>query len=143
MMSDYIQISKTRGGSSGSYTYSWQNIPLPKVDSGELVFSTNVDGGRNATGTFIGQTVGSDKCKLTLAFPPLTDTEFHTFVSLFDRSQGGTFTFWAKFYDPRVRAKVIKKMYIGDRKGDPFRVGTTSGGVPSHWLNVSADLIEV
>jgi hypothetical protein len=143
MMSDYIQISLTRGGTEGAYTYSWQNIPLPKLDSGELEFTTNVDGGRNATGNFIGQTIGADKMKLSLSFPPLTDTEFHDFVSLFDRSQGGAFTFWVKFYDPRVQAKVVKKMYVGDRSGDPFRVGTTATGVPTHWLNVKANLIEV
>ena len=143
MISDYIQISHTRTGSSGSYSYSWQSIPMPKLDSGTLEFTTNVDGGRNATGTFIGQTVGSDKCKLNLVFPPLTDTEFHNLLVLFDRAQGGEFTFWVKFYDPRVQAKIIKKMYIGDRTGDPFRVGSTSTGVPTHWLNVSANMVEV
>jgi hypothetical protein len=143
MMSDYIQISLTRSGSAGSYTYSWQNIPLPKLDSGTLEYATNVDGGRNASGRFIGQTIGSDKMKLNLAFPPLTDTEFHDFLSLFDRAQGGKFTFYVKFYDPRTQAKVIKQMYVGDRSGDPFRVGTTSTGVPSHWLNVKANLVEV
>jgi hypothetical protein len=143
MMSDYIQISLTRAGSGGSYTYNWQNIPLPKLDSGKVEFATNVDGGRNATGNFIGQTVGADKCKLNLAFPPLTDDEFHDFVVLFDRAQGGAFTFYVKFYDPRVQAKVIKKMYVSDRSGDPFRVGSTAAGVPSHWLNVTANLVEV
>ena len=143
MMSDYIQVSLTRSGFGGSYTYNWQNLPTPKLDSGTVEVVTNVDGGRNATGNFIGQTVGADKCKLNLAFPPLTDDEFHGLLSLFDRSQGGAFTFWVRFYDPRVQAKVVKKMYIGDRKGDPFRIASTTAGVPTHWLNVTANMVEV
>lgn len=143
MLSDYIQISLTRTGTNGNYTYNWQNIPLPKMTSGNIEVVTNVDGGRNAAGTFIGQTVGADKIKLNLSFPPLTDAEFHALLSLFDRAQGGKFTFWVKFYDPRVQSKVIKKMYVGDRSGEPFRVGNVGTGVPSHWLNVQANLIEV
>ena len=139
MLGDYVQISLT-GPSTG---YAWNQIPIPKMTSGNIEIATNVDGGRNAAGTFIGQTVGADEIKLNLAFPPLTDAEFHGLLALFDRSQGGAFTVWVQFYDPRVQAKVIKQMYVGDRSGEPFRVGDTTVGAPSHWLNVTANLIEV
>jgi hypothetical protein len=137
MMSDYIQISLVGD------PYDWQDIPTPKLDSGTLEYATNVDGGRNAAGTFIGQTVGADKVKLNLSFPPLTDTEFHTLLSFFDRARGGSFVVWAKFYDPRVQTKIIKQMYVGDRLGDPFRVGDVATGVPTHWVNAKANLVEV
>lgn len=143
MMSDYVQISLTRTGTLGSYTYNWQNTPTPKMDSGGIEIATNVDGGRNAAGNFIGQTVGADKIKLNLEYPPLTDDEFNTLLTFFDRSQGGKFVVWVKFYDPRTQNKVIKEMYVGDRAGNPFRIGDTSSGVPTHWLNVKANLIEV
>lgn len=142
MMSDYIQISLTRSGSAGSYTYNWQDVPLPKLTSGNLEFVTTVDGSRNAAGNFIGQVVGNDKVKLNLSYPPLTDAEFHTLLGFFHRPTGGKFVVWVKFYDPRVQAKVIKQMYVGDRSGEPFRV-TASTGVPTHWVNVQANLVEV
>lgn len=143
MYADYLEISLTRTGSAGSYTYNWQNLPIPAQDSGGIEIQTNVDGGRNAMGNFIGQVIGDDKIKLNLTFPPLTNAEFHTLLSFFDRSQGGAFTFWVRFYDPRVDAKVIKHMYIGDRMGDPFRVQSTTTGKPDYWLNVQANMVEV
>lgn len=135
MQTDYIQISKDNS--------TWYNIPVPKRGSGSVEIVTMVDAARNASGEMIGQPVGSDKIKLNLDFPPLPDAEFYGLLKLFDRSQGGKFVVWVKFYDPRVRRKVVKRMYVGDRKGTPLFVGDTSTGRPQYWTDVTVNLIEV
>jgi hypothetical protein len=142
-LKDYIQVSLTRGGSAPNYTYNWQNLPVPKLDSGGITIQTNVDAGRNSLGDLVGSPVGRDKIKLTLEYPPLTDAEFRTLLQLFDREQGGRFTFWVKFYDPRYGRKVVRRMYVGDREGRPFKVRNTSTGTPDWWLDVKVNFIEV
>jgi hypothetical protein len=140
---DYIEVSLTRTLVGGTYSYNWHALPVPKMDSGDFELITNVDGGRNANGDFIGQTVGSDKLKINLSYPPLTAQQLHDILIMSDRDQGGQYTVWVRWYDPRYMTKRVFHMYWGDRGGSPFRVSNPTIGEPDFYQNVTINFIEV
>ncbi len=129
----YIRVSPDK--------HTWQSIPTPAQGSGTIEINTIVNGGRNITGDFIGETVGNDKCKINLSYGALDDDSFRWFMKLFDREHGGHFINYVEFYDPRVGQRVIREMYVGDRRGTPHLVDGT--GRPELWLDVQCNLIEV
>lgn len=131
----FIQVANSVNG-------PWTSIPVPAKDGCALEISTIVDSARNAVGSMIGNTVGDDKVKLTLNYPPLPDADFRNLLVLFDREHGGAFKKYVKFWDPRVGTQVIRLMYVGDRSGKPY-FGDSTSGKPEYWTNVKANLVEV
>lgn len=135
---DWFQISLI--GPDGP----WINMPARAYGSGTFEVETLVDAGRSADGYFIGSIIGQDKCKINCAYPPLDTDMAHLVFSTFDRPSGGKFVVWARFYDIRTKSVVVKKMYVGNRKGQPIMWGNNI--VPNKkalWLGVEANLIEV
>ena len=124
-------------------TSSGIEIPAPALGSGNTTISTFVNAGRNANGTFIGQTIGNDKLKIEMSWPALTPTEFMNLLKIFDRGQGGKFVNTFRVYDPRTMAYRDVAMYVGDRQGKPIMVADPGTGHPRYWTDVQADLIEV
>jgi len=120
----------------------WVNLPLPAYDGVTMEIQTTVDDARNASNTMIGNPVGSDKIKLNISYPPLTDDELHSILRVFDREQGGSFFVYVNFYDPRTMQRVTRYMYVGDRSFDPWIVPSIEVGAPKRWINVQCNLIE-
>lgn len=117
-------------------------IPAPSYGSGGFTLSTLVDGGRNANGNFIGQVIGDDKLKIDVTFAELSPEELRRFLALFDRRVGGSFTNTFTVYDPALGRYRQALMYVGDRSGNPIMVNDSTG-LPKHFLNIKANLIEV
>lgn len=135
---DWLQLSLV--GADGP----WINFPARAYGSGTFEVETLVDAGRSADGYFIGSVIGDDKSKINCAYPPLSNELAHLVFSTFHRPTGGKFIVWVKFYDIRVNAVVVKRMYVGNRKGQPIKWGPNV--MPSNkalWLGVEANLVEV
>lgn len=130
---NYIRVSKDKR--------SWYSLPTPKKGSGKFEVNTIVNGGRNVHGDFIGEVVGHDKCKLSLQWAALTDEEWRSVLRLFDRDTGGSYINYVEAYDPRLGQRVVRTMYAGDRKSDPYEVD--DNGKPMIWINCQCNLIEV
>lgn len=131
----YIKIKTSAGG-------AWVNLPVPAEGGVSYEIQTTVDAARNANNTMIGNPVGSDKIKLNVKYPPLTDSELHDILSVFDREQGGSFFVYVNFYDPRLQSRRTAYMYVGDRSFDPWIVDSPNAGVPRKWVNCTCNLIE-
>lgn len=116
-------------------------LPPPELGSGRISISTIVDGGRNTQGVFVGATVGDDKLKIEMNMGDLSPEEFRNFLKIFDRAQGGKFVNKFRVYDPRINDFRNITMYVGDRSGTPYLVG--SNGLPLYIKDVQANLIEV
>lgn len=116
-------------------TSAWVNFPDPKLGSGKYTFTTNVDGGRNANGDFIGATVGRDKIKFECEWAALSPEEFQMLLGMYDKDAQGRFVNLVRLFDPRVGYVREFSMYVGDRQGRPYKNG-------EWWLDVSANLIE-
>lgn len=134
LTSGHIQVKKTSNG-------VWVDLPVPKKDGVTYEIQTVVDDARDASGTFIGSTVGQDKIKLNISYPPLDDDELRKILSVFDRERGGKFRVYVRFYDPRVGARTTRYMYVGDRSFDPWKID--GNGKPVKWMNCKCNLIEV
>jgi len=119
----------------------WTSLPTPKKGSGTFQVQTTVNGGRNANGDFIGQPIGSDKCKIDCSWAALEDDAFHNLLALFDRDQGGSYVWYVEFYDPRYGRRVVREMYVGDRKATPYMAD--SSGRATMWVDVQCNLVEV
>lgn len=117
-------------------------LPCPAFESGQYTIATNVDGARNANGTFVGQVVGDDKLKIEMSFKYLTPEEMQRWLAIFDRKQGGKFVQEFRVFDPRVNDFVNMNMYVGDRSGRPYRINATTFR-PEFWVDVKGNLIEV
>ncbi len=120
---------------------NWKSVPTPAKGSGTIEINTIVNGGRNITGDFIGETVGNDKCKINLSYGALDNETFMWLMQMFDRDVGGQYVNYVEFYDPRVGQRVIRSMYVGDRKATPHLIN--EDGQPELWLDVQCNLIEV
>ena len=122
----------------------WVDMPARAYGSGTFEVQTIVDSGRSADGFLIGSIIGEDKCKINCEYPPLTTELAHLVFSTFHRPTGGKFIVWVKFFDPRVNGVVVKRMYVGNRKGNPVQWGPNINPSPqAKWLGVEANLIEV
>lgn len=122
---------------------TWVDLPVPYHDGLSYEIETLVEDARDATGTFTGATVGYDKIKLNITYPPLDDDECRKVMSFFDRERGGVFKFYCNFYDPRVGARVTRFMYVGNRSFKPWIIEETTVGRPKKWIDVQANFIEV
>lgn len=118
-------------------------IPAPAFESGGVTISTLVDSGRDATGKFVGSTIGADKLKIELSWSALSPTQFRDLLKIWDRSQGGKFINTFTVYDPRTMTYREIDMYVGDRQGKPIMVSNPGTGHPKWWLDIQANLIEV
>lgn len=131
-----IRIKKTANG-------QWIDLPVPKYGGIKYEIQTNVDEARDATGTFAGSTIGQDKIKLNIEYPPLDDDEARSVLSIFDRERGGVFKVYVNFYDPRIGGRTTRYMYVGNRSLEPWKAPVSAGGKPEKWLNLVCNLIEV
>jgi len=57
-------------------------LPAPAFGSGQVTIATNVDGGRNESGNFIGQVVGDDKLKIECSFSYMEPEGFMNFLKI-------------------------------------------------------------
>lgn len=117
-------------------------LPAPAFGSGQVTIATNVDGGRNESGNFIGQVVGDDKLKIECSFAKMDPVPFMNFLKIWDRQQGGAFVNDFIVFDPRINDFRTLRMYVGDRSGRPYLVNKTTSR-PTFWVDVKANLIEV
>lgn len=131
----YVRVKKSKNG-------AWISLPVPAEGGVSYEIQTIVDDARNSLGTLVGEPVGMDKIKLNITYPPLTNEELNVILKVFDREQGGSFTVYVEFYDPRVMKRVTRKMYVGDRSFDPWIVPNVKLGVPNRWINCQCNLIE-
>lgn len=122
---------------------TWHDLPVPAKDGLSYEIQTVVDAGRDATGTMIGNVVGTDKIKLNIKYPPLSDEDMRYIIGLFDKDGGGAYQVLANFYDPRRGYRVTKQMYVGDRSFKPYLVKSAADGVPYLWDDFECNLIEV
>lgn len=113
----------------------------PKYGSGGFTLSTLVDGGRNQNGNFIGQVIGNDKMKIEIDLAAMKPRDLRKFLSLFDRTQGGSFTNNFSVLNPVTNQYETRLFYVGDRKGTPFKL--QANGRPEYYLGIKANLIEV
>jgi hypothetical protein len=121
---------------------AWHNLPVPAEGGVSYEIQTTVDNARNANNTMIGNPVGTDKLKINIKYPPLTDSELNSIMSLFDREQGGSFFVYVNYYDPRIQSRRTSYMYVGDRSFEPWIVPSVNTGVPKRWVNCQCNLIE-
>lgn len=115
-------------------------LPPPELGSSGITISTVVDGGRNASGDFIGSVIGEDKLKIEMNFEMLSSAEMQQLLAIFDRRQGGQFVNRFRVFDPRVNGFVWLDMYVGDRTGVPM---VFEQGIPCRWGQVKANLIQI
>lgn len=135
---DWMQISLI--GPEGP----WIEMPARSYGSGIFEVETLVDSGRSGDGFLIGTVIGEDKCKINCEYPPLTTEQAHLVFSTFHRPTGGKFIVWVRFYDIRTQQIVVKRMYVGNRKGHPIMWGHDQRpSERTRWLGVEANLIEV
>lgn len=121
---------------------AWVNLPVPAEGGVSYEIQTTVDDARNANNTMIGNPVGTDKIKLNIKYPPLTDAELNSILKVFDREQGGSFFVYVNYYDPRIMQRRTSYMYVGDRSFEPWIVPSVNVGVPKRWINCQCNLIE-
>lgn len=117
-------------------------LPAPAFGSGGITIATNVDGGRNESGNFIGQVVGDDKLKIECSFAYMEPVAFQNFLKIWDRNQGGKFVNEFVVFDPRINDFRTLRMYVGDRSGRPYLVNKITSR-PTFWVDIKANLIEV
>lgn len=125
-----------------SPTGEWVDLPVPSEDGVTYEIQTTVDDARNSLGNLVGEPVGMDKIKLNIKYPPLTDEELHSILSIFDRETGGSFKVYVNYYDPRIMRRTTRRMYVGDRSFDPWIVPEPTIGKPRRWINCQCNLIE-
>ena len=117
-------------------------LPAPAFGSGGITIATNVDGGRNESGNFIGQVVGDDKLKIECSFAYMEPGAFENFLKIWDRNHGGKFVNEFVVFDPRINDFRTLRMYVGDRSGRPYLVNKITSR-PTFWVDIKANLIEV
>ena len=90
-------------------------IPAPDVGT-NLTVATNVDAGKNANGTFVGQKVGRDQYKIdSLQWSFLTASEWSSILRLFDN-----FRVMARFPDMVNNRFITLMLYPGNRSAVPI-----------------------
>lgn len=124
-------------------TSPWIDLPVPKYGGLTIEIQTNVDEARDATGSFTGTTIGQDKIKLNISYPPLSSEEAASVLSLFDRERGGVFKFYVNYFDPRTNNRQTRYFYVGNRSLEPFKCPVANGGKPEKYLNMQCNFIEV
>lgn len=120
----------------------WRDLPVPAEGGLKYEIQTTVDAARNSANVMIGNPIGQDKIKLSITYPPLTQSELRDIMSVFDREQGGAYKVYVNYFDPRVGYRVTRYMYVGDRSFEAWIVPDPDWGEPRRWTNVQCNLIE-
>lgn len=113
------------------------NVEVPAPDVGlSIVVATNVDAGKNANGTFVGQKVGRDQFKLeSLQWSNLDAETWATILQLFSE-----FRVLCRFPDMVNNRFVVLEMYPGNRTATPVEFG--DDGLPTRYKNCKVNLID-
>lgn len=113
------------------------NTKIPSPDVGaNLVVATNVDAGKNANGTFIGQKVGRDQYKIdSLQWSVLTAAEWSLILNLFS-----AFRVTCTFPDAVNNRFITLEMYPGNRSATPILFDDE--GMPTMYKNCKVNLID-
>ena len=112
-----------------------KKIPSPDVGA-SLVVVTNVDAGKNANGTFVGQKVGREQYKIdSLQWSVLTAMEWSLILNLFS-----SFRVTCTFPDTVNNRFITLEMYPGNRSATP--VLFDDEGMPTMYKNCKVNLID-
>lgn len=113
------------------------NTKIPSPDIGaSLVVATNVDAGKNANGTFVGQKIGRDQYKIdNLQWSVLTAAEWSLILNLFS-----AFRVTCTFPDAVNNRFITLEMYPGNRSATPILFDDE--GMPTMYKNCKVNLID-
>jgi hypothetical protein len=112
-------------------------LPFAAYDSGKQTISTVVDQARTADGIVRGSVIARAN-KIELKWAVLTPKSWGEICRFFDRH----FYFNAHYYDMAANGFKTKKMYVGDRSAQPFKMDSVTGK-PKYYLNCEANIIGV
>ena len=104
-------------------TVNGSRYPYPDCESGLQTQSTNVSGGLNNEGIFIGQRVGRDKSKVELKWTIMEAQTWASLLQQFERK----FVSAVEYYDMAKGAGIVRHMYVNDRTAGPFRIDPATG----------------
>lgn len=88
-------------------------IKNPRDYSGQT--TTLVEGGRNASGYFVGDVIRDSMSKVDASWLTLSAEEWSNILKLFDKAHGGSFIQSVTFLDQVSNTFVTKEMYVSDR----------------------------
>lgn len=111
------------------------SFPAPKRGLSMQVV-TIVDSGRAANGRIISQRIGRDQQKLNNMVWPWLDAE--TWSKLLQELE--KFDLVVEYVDPVKNDWVTRRMYPGDRSGEPYWLGPDNK--PTYYLNCQCNLID-
>lgn len=112
-------------------------IPFAAYESGKQTISTVVDQARTADGIVRGSVIARAN-KIELKWAVLTPETWSKICKFFDKH----FYFNAHYYDMAANGFKTKKMYVGDRSAQPFKMDSVTGK-PKYYLNCEANIIGV
>ena len=112
-------------------------VPFAAYDSGKQTIATVVDQARTADGIVRGSVIAKAS-KIELKWAVLTPEVWSRICTFFNKH----FYFNARYYDMQKNAFVTKKMYVGDRSAQPFKMDSVTGK-PKYYLNCEANIIGI
>ena len=112
-------------------------FPTPAFGSGKFTISTNVNAGRNANGTVIGQRVGRDIVKIEMSWNVLDLVDWKKIITTIGNNP---MNLKVQYFDYREGAYKTCTMYAGDRSCDPYTIN--EDGSPTFVVNCSVKLID-
>lgn len=112
-------------------------VPFAAYESGKQIIATIVDQARTADGIVRGSVIAKAN-KIELKWACLTPETWADICDFFDKH----FYFDATYYDMQKNAMQTKKMYVGDRSAQPFKMDSITGK-PIYWLNCEANIIGI
>lgn len=104
-------------------TVAGVRFPYPNKESGLQTQSTNVSGGLNNEGVFIGQRVGRDKSKVELQWKTMDAQIWASMLQLFEEN----FVNPIEYYDMAKGKVIVRNMYVNDRTARPGRINPQTG----------------
>ena len=112
-------------------------LPFAAYESGKQIIATVVDQARTADGIVRGSVIAKAN-KIELKWAVLTPEVWSQICTFFDKH----FYFNATYYDMQKNAFMTKKMYVGDRSAQPFKMDSLTGK-PIYYLDCEANIIGV
>lgn len=112
-------------------------VPFAAYDSGKQIIATVVDSARTADGIQRGSVIAKAS-KIELKWPVLTPERWSEICTFFDKH----FYFNATFFDMQTCSFQTKKMYVGDRSAQPFKMNRETGK-PTYYLNCEANIVGI
>lgn len=103
-------------------------FPYPNKESGLQTQTTLVNGGRNASGVFVGQKIGRDQSKVELQWASMDAQTWAKLLQIFEANFVNTVT----YYDMTKGTIISRKMYVSDRTASPRTINPDTGV----WLTV-------